>query len=126
MCHDEEPEAIWCGGGVTIGGKDGFAHVNLDKKRVVESISIKFKPDDFDSVSEAIIKKYGKPKVLKSIISNAMGASFAQVEMEWKNKTAIMVLRKYDDKIDEGNLWVVTNKKLKEYDQKNQKNKSDI
>jgi hypothetical protein len=125
-CHESKNGKVWCGGETTIVGNPAKAHINLSSDKTVEAISIKFSPSSFESIASGLISKYGEPKTENSIISNAMGASFNQTVMIWKDDKNYMKLEKYSNKVTEGNLWMITNSKVNELTIQGEKNKSDL
>lgn len=126
QCTDDISGKVICTGPLTIVGDDAYGYIDLNKDKIVSSIWIKFKPNTFNEISEALIKKYGPPITTNSTISNAMGATFDQVEMNWKNENSIMTLQKYSGKVTEGGLFIISNEHLNEIDQRLKIKKSDI
>ena len=117
---------VWCEGKTTIVGSDAEAFVKMDKNHIVQSIAIKFEPNNFKDIATALIKKYGKTKIKKSTLKNATGASFEQIEMIWRKKGGFMSLSKYTDKIFKGALIIVTDEELIKSSVQSEKDKSDI
>lgn len=104
-----------CSGTSTLIGRDVSVHVWLEKD-IVSTIHIDYNPNDFDSIKDALVKKFGKPKsVKKSILGNAMGAKFNQVELRWEDKVGVMSFDKYSNVITKGTLNMITFDKLNEY-----------
>lgn len=126
QCHDEDSGKVWCIGDNTIVGYKAKVVITLNVEKVVENISIKFNPENFENIANSLTKKFGKPNIKNSIISNAMGATFNQVDMSWKDNISYMRLQKYSGSITEGSLWMVTNERMKELSSEIKKNESDI
>ena len=115
-----------CSGASTLIGHDVSVSVFLEKD-VVSSINVEFDPIDYDSIKEALIKKFGKPKsVKKSTLGNAMGAKFNQIEIRWKDKIGIMSFDKYSDVITKGTLQMITFDKLNQYTEQIKASEKDL
>lgn len=53
---------------------------------LVQRISLTFDSDNFDATESALIEKFGKPTQTQNAkASNAMGATFDQVEHTWND-----------------------------------------
>lgn len=126
QCHDEPSGAVWCSGKTTIVGDEAKAHVSINDKKIVETISVKFNPDSFENIASGLTKKYGKAKVKNSTVTTRMGVSYNQVSMTWETKTSVMILDKYNKTIDEGSLFMVTNEKIEEMAIKSENKKTDL
>ena len=126
-CHDGSTGwDVVCIGKTTIIGNDADIFVTLDRDHVVQSISLTFAPNNFDEISKALIKKYGKTKTNKSKLSNAMGANFQQVDMLWKSNSGVMSLIKYKGNISKSGLTIVSFEELVRRTKQLEKDKSDI
>lgn len=59
------------------------------------SIAIGFRTRDFDSVTLALQKKFGKGKLGGSIVGNAMGAKFSNGVFSWNNSLGSVTVQKH-------------------------------
>ncbi len=115
-----------CSGTSTLIGRDVSVYVSLEKD-VVSSIHVDFNPNDYDSIKDALVKKFGKPKsVKKSILGNAMGAKFNQIELLWEDEIGIMHFNKYSRVITKGALSMITFDKLNSYNEQIKASKNDL
>jgi hypothetical protein len=66
-----------------------------------------FDPNEFDSLEEVFVSKYGKPRSAEnSSIQNRMGALFQQRELTWSGDVFTIFLGRYGAKLTEGILSV--------------------
>lgn len=121
------PTVFFCNGDTTIAGGNASIAILLDKDYMIDSIRVKFLPENFEDVKVAFLDKFGKPKLnYKETLQNAMGAEFIQQNVYWQNKTSDMTLIKYNAKIDESLLLFTTNKFSERAKERSKKKKEDI
>jgi hypothetical protein len=126
-CLDNKDDGgIYCLGDTTIVGKKAEVFITADKNNIVQTIKVTFDPDSFENIYSALKSKYGAAKVKVSDISTAMGAKFKQAEAKWSTSTAFMMLNKYNGKITEGSLMILSNEHLEMMDKLMKESKSDI
>lgn len=70
----------------------------------LDSVIMRFDPDEFDSLMLVFRKKYGEPKIANVVIQNRMGAKFNQTIASWKNNNRMILFSKYGETITEGNV----------------------
>lgn len=126
-CLDnKEQGGIYCRGDTTIVGYKADVFITADKANIVQTINVTFEPDSFESIYTALKSKYGDGKIKISDISTAMGAQFKQAKAQWSTSSALMTLNKYNGKITEGSLLIVTKEHLEMIEEMMKKSKSDI
>lgn len=118
--------------GFTIGGvrskNDMLNDVDFtfrDEKLVM--LTFIFKPDGFDMVIEAVKSKYPMLQCNESIVSNAMGASFHQIDCEVNDsKGNTLLITKFDGNIETSSLHLFSQRYLDELKKKRNDKKQDF
>ncbi|MCK9636860.1 MAG: hypothetical protein M0R41_11350 [Methylobacter tundripaludum] len=118
--------------GFTIGGvrskNDMLNDVDFtfrDEKLVM--LTFIFKPDGFDRVIEAVKSKYPMLVCNESIVSNAMGASFHQIDCGVNDSQGnTLLITKFDDNIETSSLHLFSQRYLDEQEKKRSDKKKDI
>jgi hypothetical protein len=73
----------------------------------VGSFLMTTKPEDYAAIRATVIAKYGKPAhEANSVLSNAYGAKFQQVETSWILRGGSISMQRYTDTLTEGSLAV--------------------
>lgn len=81
-----ECRAGYCRGVTTIANAEAEISVISDSDYLVASIYVTFAPKDFDTVSSALVAKFGKPEYASAEKKqNAFGAIFNDVTMTWES-----------------------------------------
>ena len=98
----------------TIGGikcHAFFMFNDYGKGLQLYTINITIQKDDFPSVKDALIHKYGSPVNTSKITkSNAMGAKFDGEQLIWINETSLISAESIGAKIDEAYIMFVHSK----------------
>lgn len=86
-----------------------------EEKELLDHIIMYFNPDDYPTLKQALIGKYGKtPKIIKRAVQNRMGAGFQGEVAVWNFKSGDSILiTKYGNTLEEGVIMFES----KEYNQ---------
>lgn len=74
----------------------------------------KIDPNDYGSIRDTVIEKYGKPKETRSTVRNQAGGQFDQRTATWVLPGGTITLDRYADRTDEGRLAVRSIEYLRE------------
>jgi hypothetical protein len=126
-CLEGKDTKQYCVGESTIAEKKVTIRVQLDKLSNVAGIIVRFNPDDFRNIREALLNKYGKPYVKDaSVIKNGMGVKFDQEEIVWEDKLSVVSYSKYYKITSEGAIFFMSRDKMKEMEELHRNDNSDI
>lgn len=111
----------------TIAGADVVdIHLAGHEDRIA-SIEFRFPADAFPDVLEAVGSRYGKLTCERSVVNNAFGARFDQVECTSLNNNLLLNLDKRSKKVDVGRVALRTREYLLRFrDTARSKRKDDI
>jgi hypothetical protein len=120
-------EEVWMVRASFLSGEaDMFMHQSRDRNLLMISVS----NFDFKEALDALTLKWGPPKIEKSIIQNRAGASFEQIEAQWKSGKELLKLSKHGRRIDEANLRLTGEEAIKAFkkegDEKAKRNQGNI
>ena len=119
--ESRELKEVSCTGDTTIASNPAKIFILQGASGKVKTISVDFSTDNFDSIAEATLLKFGKPqRIDRPILQNALNAKFRQISYTWYKKGNSMNLSKYNDTISEGNFSIYS----KEFSEEVDKNKS--
>jgi len=115
-CREETPSGYICTGNSTVANVPAEIILFVDGEQTLHEIYVTFSPDDFEEVYRASRTKYKKPSSYKqSLLQNAYGAKFQQVEATWKDKGNYLMLSKYGSKVTESTMIYSSKKALDSY-----------
>lgn len=86
--------------------------VIFDNGNTIGSIYFEFDPQSFDMMKKAILLKYKKIRCTQSVISNAMGAKFANEKCTLKLDKETIAFEKYNGSLNNGSLFLTTNERV--------------
>jgi hypothetical protein len=99
-----------CNGMVTFAGTVAVMNLVIGADGIVQRISLPFASDQFGSVAEAVIEKFGPPKkTTHETEQNQTGATFLNVVHKWTAAGGIEVtLSKFASRVDTSLLYFST------------------
>lgn len=109
-CGNGYGGVIICNGETTIAGTAADANVVIGKNGRLQRIWLTIKSDDYETVIEELLKKFGKPTSIKrSSLQNGFGARYTQTDSSWSgaNGQRLLVSR-YAGNIKESTIYFST------------------
>lgn len=80
----------------------------------IGSIGGVFKSGSFLSIRDSLIAKFGRPSSVKtSAVSNAHGAKFEQITVEWRRGGSLLMIQRYASTIDDGVFLLASDRYIK-------------
>lgn len=97
--------------------KDVKVEINcIFKKSILDAILIKFPSYQFETIKNATVEKWGKPKKIDTQIKqNSLGAKVESLELTWDFPDGAIYLQSIGEKIDEGQLNMTSIEYIKEF-----------
>lgn len=92
----------------------------------LDVLHFSFNSDGFETVLGALKEKYPNIVCESTQVGNAMGATFNQLHCTLSDKESVLDLSRYVNDIETSSLMLISNKKLKELDEKAKERKKDI
>jgi hypothetical protein len=109
QCNDQVPD--YCQYDDTVGGTAGHFWIQFEDGEVVYILVTKIDATEFSSVAQAMLKKFGKPKLSQSgTVQNGFGAKFSQHIYGWRGAGWQAVLKERDDSVSESMLSLMADK----------------
>ncbi|MGB4811748.1 MAG: hypothetical protein WBP13_04610 [Methylophilaceae bacterium] len=101
-----------CNGNVTIARETAYMNLVIDRKGIVQRISLSLSSSAFETVAPLLIEKFGTPtSTNRGEVQNWMGAKFEQVSHLWKGENEVEVrYSKYAGVVDKSGLSFTTKK----------------
>jgi hypothetical protein len=97
----------------TIAGRAALLWLLTARDGALTSVSATFRTQDFDLIAAALREKYGaETKRADSTIQNRAGATFDQVQIEWRAADRTLVITKRGGKVDTGRIKLVSDQEL--------------
>ncbi|NOT65290.1 MAG: hypothetical protein HOP06_04540 [Methylotenera sp.] len=117
-----------CNGFTTIAGERAEANIVIGSSGKLQRVWLRTSSYSFDSISDELIKKFGKPsRVKNSNVQNRFGATYPQKELVWKGaNSATLNFEKYGSKLDESSLYFSTKEDLEMLLNKSKTVKNDL
>lgn len=89
-------------------GLHGYTAAVMTHESQIREISLNTKIDDYDTVKEMFIQKYGRPKSqITETVKTKVGATFQNEKSYWEGQKVAIILKKYGDTIDESSVSVI-------------------
>ena len=127
-CYDiPKLKKMLCSAKTTVAGSDGEVSIILTSDMIINSLFVTFKSNDYENVKNAFITKFGTPLFDENEeVQNAMGAKFMQNTVIWEKNGDSMTMRKYHETINEGILFLSSQKNNEANIQKDKNKEKDI
>lgn len=99
----------------TVAGRATISWFLMARDGALASLTATIHSNHFDSIAAALREKFGQEESREaSTIQNRAGASFDQVELEWRRGDRTLMLKKRAGKVDTGRIYLVSDQELRD------------
>lgn len=89
----------------------------------ISSVFIVLDSDKFGEVRDALVIRYGMPKIEVTQLSNAMGAKFMNETFTWRRGDQFITATKYSNNVSDSTVSIGSNAGIAEFNKRNKRDK---